>query len=145
VTGADPARVEEVLGQLRARGGRVTTPRRAILKALLQADDHVTADDLLARVQATHPDIHTSTVYRTLETLAGLGVVDHVHLGHGRAVYHLADHRHQHLLCTGCGLVTEAPDDVLGDLTRRLDQEYGFALQARHFALTGRCRRCRTG
>jgi Fur family ferric uptake transcriptional regulator len=138
-----PSRIDDVLALLRERGGRVTTPRRVILGALLEADDHVTADDLTTAVQRRHPEIHQSTVYRTLETLAELGVVDHVHLGHGRAVFHLADERHQHLLCSSCGLVIEAPDDVVDDLAGRLDAEYGFALDARHFALTGTCRACR--
>ena len=136
--------IDDVLGMLRERGGRVTTPRRVILTALLEAGDHVTADDLTAAVQRRHPEVHQSTVYRTLETLAELGVVDHVHLGHGRAVFHLADERHQHLLCSSCGLVIEAPDDVVDDLARRLDDEYGFALDARHFALSGRCQACRS-
>lgn len=136
--------IDDVLGMLRARGGRVTTPRRVILTALLEAGDHVTADDLTAAVRRRHPEVHQSTVYRTLETLADLGVVDHVHLGHGRAVFHLADERHQHLLCSSCGLVIEAPDDVVDDLARRLDDEYGFALDARHFALSGRCQACRS-
>lgn len=132
-----------MLALLRSRGGRVTTPRRAILSALLEADHHVTADDLTAAVQRDHPEIHQSTVYRTLETLTELGVVDHVHLGHGGAVFHLAHERHQHLLCSSCGRVTEAPEDVVADLARQLDDRYGFALEARHFALTGRCARCR--
>lgn len=137
------SRIDEVLALLRARGGRVTTPRRVILAALLEGDEHVTADELTARVQRRHPEIHQSTVYRTLETLAELGVVDHVHLGHGGAVFHLADERHQHLLCSSCGLVIEAPDDVVDGLVHRLDEQYGFALDARHFALTGVCRDCR--
>lgn len=137
------SRIDEVLALLRARGGRVTTPRRAILAALLDAKDHVSADELTTAVQRRHPEIHQSTVYRTLETLAELGVVDHVHLGHGRMVFHLADERHQHLLCSSCGKVVQAPDDVVDDLARRLDEEYGFELEARHFALWGRCRRCR--
>jgi Fur family ferric uptake transcriptional regulator len=138
----DAARLERILGLFRSRGGRVTTPRRAIIAALLDAPGHVTADELTATVQAAHPDVHTSTIYRCLASLEDLGVVDHVHLGHGRAVYHLADESHQHLVCESCGVVVEVPDAVLGTLARKLRSEFGFELRPRHFAMTGRCEGC---
>jgi Fur family transcriptional regulator, ferric uptake regulator len=141
-SGGDGDRVEAILGLLRGRGGRVTTARRAIVAALLAAHAHVTAEDLTAAVQDRHPDVHASTVYRCLESLADLGVVEHVHLGHGRAVYHLADRTHQHLVCEGCGAVVEVPDDVFESLGRRLRDDYGFVIRPRHFALLGRCLAC---
>jgi len=135
-------RLEDVLDRIRERGGRVTVPRRVIIDAMLGAGEHVTADDLAARVQAEHPDIHLSTVYRCLDTLTELGVVTHVHLGHGPAVYHLADHPHMHVVCESCGEVVEVPDDLLDGVARRLASEVGFTLDPTHFALVGRCRRC---
>ena len=133
---------EPILGMLRAQGGRVTTCRRAILEAFLGFGGHVTAEALTARVQAAQPDVHESTVYRFLDELERLGVVDHVHLGHGPAVYHLATDTHHHLVCDGCGTVVEVPDELFADLRGRLQTEFGFALQPRHFAVTGRCSAC---
>ena len=133
-----------ILDRLRAAGGRVTGPRRAVVAALLAADDHVTADDLAAAVQAADPDIHLSTVYRTLDALEQLGVVDHVHLGHGRAVYHLADDPHQHLVCEACGDVIEVPDDLFAEVAQQVRRAYGFRLRPNHFAVVGRCEGCAT-
>ena len=121
-------RAERILELLRSRGGRVTAARRAIVTALLESANHVTADDLTAAVQRAHPDVHESTIYRCLDALEELEVVDHVHLGHGRAVYHLADERHQHLVCSACGAVVEVPDEVFDELTARLEAEFGFRL-----------------
>ena len=123
--------------------GRTTTARVALVDALLEADGHVTADDLAAAVQARHPDVHRSTIYRTLDALERAGVVDHVHLGHGRAVYHLADDPHQHLVCEECGGVVEVPDKLFDDLAATLRRRYGFAIRPNHFAVLGRCRACR--
>ncbi|MEA2684848.1 MAG: Fur family transcriptional regulator, ferric uptake regulator [Actinomycetota bacterium] len=139
---ATAERLEEILGLLRARGGRVTTPRRAIISSLLRSGGHVTADELTSEIQANYPDVHLSTIYRCLEALQELGVVDHVHLGHGRAVYHLADEAHQHLLCEVCNRVFEVPDEVFADLSARLRSEYGFAIRPRHFAVLGQCTDC---
>jgi Fe2+ or Zn2+ uptake regulation protein len=133
---------EPILGLLRAHGGRVTTCRRAILETFLGVGGHVTAEALTARVQVGQPDVHESTVYRFLDELERLGVVDHVHLGHGPAVYHLASDAHHHLVCDGCGTVVEVPESVFADLRNRLAQGFGFTLHPRHFAVTGRCRAC---
>jgi Fe2+ or Zn2+ uptake regulation protein len=135
-------RLEEILGRLRARGGKVTKPRREIITALLEADEHVTAEALVEGVRRADPEIHISTVYRTLETLTELGVINHVHLGHGPAVYHLTDDVHHHLVCDGCGTIIELPADVFDALARRVERDYGFRLDAHHFALGGHCRNC---
>ena len=134
---------EPILGLLRARGGRVTTCRRAILETFLGIGGHVTAEALTARVQANQPDVHESTVYRFLDELERLGVVDHVHLGHGPAVYHLTQDPHHHLICRSCDTVLEAPAGLLTAAAKRVDDQYGFRLDAKHFALSGVCAHCR--
>ena len=136
--------VAVILARMRAAGGRVTVARRALVQALV-AGEHLTADDLAAQVQALHPDVHLSTVYRTLDALEELGIVTHVHLGHGRAVYHLAESAHLHLVCSRCGSVTEVSDDVIAPLADMVSRENGFTLEPRHFALLGTCRTCSAG
>lgn len=139
----DRARYERIVADLRANHGRVTSARAAIITTLLRAEGHVTADDVAVVVQATHPDVHLSTIYRTLDALESIGVLDHVHLGHGRAVYHLADAPHQHLVCEICGSVIEVPDELFTDLGASIKQHYGFSIRPNHFAVLGRCRYCR--
>ncbi|HEX4904268.1 MAG TPA: Fur family transcriptional regulator [Acidimicrobiales bacterium] len=136
------SRAGAVLDALRASGVRITAPRRAVVTALVEADDHLGADELAARVASDEPDVHLSTVYRTLDALERIGVVTHVHLGHGRAVYHLTDRLHQHAVCEDCGAVVELPDDVLDDVRARLRRETGFEVDPHHFALVGRCGGC---
>ncbi len=133
---------EPILALLRARGGRVTTCRRTILETFLGIGGHVTAESLTAQVQATQPDVHESTVYRFLDELERLGVVDHVHLGHGPAVYHLSRDAHHHLVCDRCGTVVEVPEEVFAGLRTQLQADFGFSLAPRHFAVTGRCQSC---
>ena len=120
----------------------MTPARRALLSSLLQARRHVTADDLAGMVQAGHPEVHRSTIYRSLEALEQAGVVDHVHLGHGRAIYHLSDDDHQHLVCEQCGQVEEVPESVFVSLGKTLLRDYGFTMRSKHFAVLGRCTNC---
>ncbi|MGH9157077.1 MAG: Fur family transcriptional regulator [Acidimicrobiales bacterium] len=136
-------RLEAMVDLLRERRGRVTTPRRAIIAALIDAGSHVTAEELTATVRASHPDVAPSTVYRCLEALEEVGAVEHVHLGHGPAVYHVAGAgTHQHLVCESCGAVVEVPDALFEALARRVLTEFGFTLHPGHFAVGGRCRAC---
>jgi len=78
------------MAALRAEGGRSTVQRRAIVTALLGAPRHVTAEELADSIHREHPEIATTTIYRTLDALERQGLVQHAHLGHGPAVYHLA-------------------------------------------------------
>ncbi len=138
--------VELVLAELRRRGGRVTTTRRLVLRALFEHPGHRSApelaEDLAKEVQAYGLDVHMSTVYRFLDELEELGVVSHSHLGHGPAVYDVSPVGHFHLVCQQCGAVTETPDVLLSELARSLKARYGFAIDAHHFAMAGLCKNC---
>lgn len=134
--------VDDILLRLRSAGGRLTEPRRAVIEALVSGGDHPTADDLAEQVAQHHPTVHKSTVYRTLDALSELGIVDHVHLGHGRAVYHLSNDTDLHLLCDQCGAVDHISAEVLATSRAAIAQATGFVLEAGHFALPGLCRNC---
>ncbi|MEI2653910.1 MAG: transcriptional repressor [Microthrixaceae bacterium] len=74
--------------------------------------------------------------------LAELGVLEHVHMGHGPAVYHLTHERHVHLVCRGCGVVLELTDDALTDVAAEIERTTGFVIEPSHFAINGRCAAC---
>lgn len=136
--------VDTVLDALRRSGGRVTSTRRATVEALLaHTDRHLSAEQIVAAVRHRHPDVAESTVYRTLSTLEELGVIAHMHLDHGPATFHLADHRHRHLVCRGCHAVVEMPADLYSDLAAEVERRYGFVVEDEHFALSGLCPPCR--
>lgn len=137
-----PASVDDVLGLLRAAGGRVTPSRRILVEVLFESDAHRSAEDLAAAVQDRAPDVHLSTVYRNLEELQRLGVVVHTHEGHGPATYHLASSSHAHLVCEGCGRRLEASEDLFAELARLARERYGFTVDPHHFAVLGRCAEC---
>lgn len=135
-------RVEDLCEALRSHRERVTPARRAVLEVLVASADHLTAEEILERVEAVAPDVHLATVYRALETLTRVAIVEHAHLGHGPAVYHLAADDHHHLVCETCGAVTEAPASLFRSAERRMRDEFGFVPNSRHFAIVGRCRAC---
>lgn len=87
-------RVLRALAALRRRGERVTPARCAVLRVIDAADrsdEHLTAEQVGARVGEFEPSIHRATVYRTLTSLTDAGLLSHVHLGGSGTVYHLVD------------------------------------------------------
>jgi Fur family transcriptional regulator, ferric uptake regulator len=128
-----------ILDQIRARGERITTPRRAVIELLASTHEHLTVEDIASRLHPVHPSIAPSTVYRTLEALQEWGMVERVHRGQGATFFHLAQ-THQHVVCEVCGKVTDIPAHELDDLVARLRERYAFELRPSRFALLGECR-----
>jgi Fur family transcriptional regulator, ferric uptake regulator len=139
----DATTVEGVLDLVRQQGGRVTSSRRLLLRALFDSNEHHTAEELAAVVQQQSPDIHLSTVYRNLDELERLGVIVHSHLGHGPATYHLAASAHGHFVCEECGKMIEAPDNLFASLAQVARTQFDFTIDPHHFAMLGRCANCR--
>jgi Fe2+ or Zn2+ uptake regulation protein len=136
--------VDEVGRLLRARGERMTGPRKAVLAVLAASGGHLGAEDVVTRVAALDAGVHRASVYRTLDALCGLGVVQHVHIGHGATAYHLVHggDPHVHAQCSSCGAVVDLPPDVLESAGRRMERESGFVLDPTHVALSGTCATC---
>jgi Fe2+ or Zn2+ uptake regulation protein len=121
----------------------MTGPRRAVLSALAAQHEHLTADQVVTSVAERDPGVHRASVYRTLETLSALGVVQHVHVGHGTTTYHLAgDEAHLHAQCGRCGAVIDLPASLLDDVAALVRSQHGFQLDPSHVALSGTCARC---
>ena len=114
-----------------------------MLEALLQAgDQHLTADELAPRVRETHPAIHLSTVYRTLDSLTDANVIVLARFADRPATYHLATDRHHHAICSRCGKTISLPIGVLDPVRRRLLRDHGFQADPHHLTIPGVCREC---
>ena len=136
---------EEIVAQLRAEGKRITQAKRAVIRALLEAGDHRTVEEITLTVQEHVPDVSLSTVYRILEEREDLAIVDHTHNGHQAATYHLAGRDHGHVTCQRCGTTFEVATEVFDLFSRELRRATGFQLDPHHVALSGLCEECRAG
>jgi Fur family transcriptional regulator, ferric uptake regulator len=124
---------------LRDEGRRITTARRLVIELLARTDEHLTADDLAIRIHDAHPEIHLSTVYRTLDSFREWGLLEHVHQPHGPSFFHLTG-AHRHLVCDACGRIHDVPAVEFEALVVRIRELYAFELRLGHVALVGRCR-----
>ncbi len=129
---------DDAVERVRGGGGRITKARRTLLEDLYAHGGRITAEELTER----HDDIDQATVYRALSHFEEVGVVEHVHLGHGPAAYRWAGVRTVAAVCESCGAVTDIPADELDALADRLEGKYGLRLALGHFALSVRCPTC---
>ena len=128
--------------ELRRRGYRLTPQRQLVLEAVGRLG-HATPEEIVTAVRRTASGVNISTVYRTLELLEELGLVQHAHLGHGASTYSVtSDDDHVHLVCRDCGGIEEAPPSVVATVVAELAATRGFTVDVGHFAVFGRCRDC---
>lgn len=135
-------RLDEALEALKSRGLRLTPQRIAIVTTVLEADGHLSAEGLLAKIESSVPNVNLSTVYRTLAILEEAELVGHAHLGHGEAQYFRPGEDHYHLHCNDCDRVIEVDPGDLRPVAKKLADRYGFEPDFGHFAIPGRCEQC---
>jgi Fur family ferric uptake transcriptional regulator len=136
---------QEAIATLAGHGYRMTAPRRAIIASALRQERPFTAEQLVADAASATGASGRSTVYRTLEILASLGVLSRILDGSGRPVYVAGApiHRH-HLVCAGCGAAVPFNACPVGDLADALARENDFEVHGHLLEIFGTCLDCRT-
>ena len=135
--------MSDLLERLRARGWRMTSQRRVVAEVLTGDHVHLTADEVHVRAVRLLPEISRATVYNTLGELVQLGEVMEVSLDGRAKRYDPNAHRpHQHLACSGCGLIRDVhpTGDPLADLPE--EERYGFAVSDVDITYRGLCPSC---
>lgn len=140
-------RIERIKKQLHAQSYKLTPQREATVRVLLEREeDHLSAEDIYLLVKEKAPEIGLATVYRTLELLSELKVVDKINFGDGVSRYDLrkegAAHFHHHLVCMECGAVEEIVEDLLEDVEKKIEDEWQFQVKDHRLTFHGICRKC---
>jgi Fur family ferric uptake transcriptional regulator len=126
-------------------GYRITAPRRAVAELVAGRDGHFTAADLVADARERHLAIGRATVFRSLEVLAGLGVVERLDLPSGDHAYVPCEPaHHHHVVCSRCGrsVAVEIDDRRLAAVVRDIGRSTGFAVESHRIELFGVCPAC---
>ena len=133
--------------QLHASGFKLTPQRESTLLVLLENEkDHLSAEEVYMLAKLKSSEIGLATVYRTLEILTELKVVNKVSFNDGLARYDLrkegAKHFHHHLLCLECGNIEEIEEDLLDDVEKIVEKQYGFLVKDHRLTFHGICKTC---
>lgn len=142
-------KIDQIKQQLQSEGYKLTPQREATARVLLEnEEEHLSAEDVFMLVRDIMPETGLATVYRTLELLTEMHIVEKINFGDGVARYDLRDnnnrHHHHHLICVKCGAVDEIMEDWLGPLEERLEAEFNFTVLDHRLDFQGICHRCQT-
>ena len=136
--GLDCRTLGEAVDALRARGLRLSAVRLRVLETLFEDDAPMSAEEIAHR-HALDP----SSVYRNLEALESLGLLRHVHLGHGPGLYALRGRgEREYLYCEGCGAVRELSPQEVDPVRDRIRDRFGYEARFTHFPVVGLCPAC---
>jgi Fur family transcriptional regulator, ferric uptake regulator len=131
------------INQINASGYRLTTPRRMIAEIIAGSDRALTPAEIFIQARSINNGIGLVTVYRTLEKLESLNLVEKVHHKAGCHAYIAHRDGHQHLLiCKGCNRVVYFDGDDYAKLMESIGEKSGFQMQDHWLQLLGICPEC---
>lgn len=137
--------IESWLESLKDSGYRLTTPRRAIVTIIANAPCALDAIEIYDQGRIEHPNLGLVTVYRTLEKLEELDLIQRVHHPDGCNMYIRASQGHEHLLlCKSCGQVVFFSGDDLSRLIEETSRFSGFQIQEHWLQFFGLCSNCQS-
>jgi len=128
---------------LNVSGLRITSQRSLILEIIRRG--HLDADEIFRQARAKQPRLSLSTVYRTLQALKKLGLVEELHFDDTHHHYEMKPpSEHQHLVCLGCGKVVEFKCPLsIKRMKENIAREKGFEITGTEIRMTGYCPECR--
>lgn len=135
--------VERAEAELRRCGHRSTLPRSLVIGAIGRQDCVLSADQIAEELKRGTRRVGTATIYRTLELLEGLGLVQRLDVGDGLARFEPAlpggEHHHHHYVCAECDRVTPFEDEELERAIEALSSRLGGRVQSHEVILRGGC------
>lgn len=142
---------EQFKNMLREKGLKVTNQRLLVLEVLSEnRDRHMTAEDIYELVKEGYPEIGLATIYRTVQLLLDMQLVDRINLDDGCVRYEIGHqtgehsrHHHHHLICRTCGKVISFDDDLLEELESHIEEKLGFHVLDHELKFYGQCKECR--
>jgi len=142
-SGKDP-----VFDSLRRKGHRITAQRETILQIFRDQPngEHLSAEELHARLLETGSNVSLATTYRTLKLLSSLGLLRELDFAEGHKHYELKQDTvpHQHIICTGCNLTLEFEDHFLEEAGQKIGARYKFDVIDAQFKIFWLCPNCKT-
>jgi Fur family ferric uptake transcriptional regulator len=121
----------------------LTTQRKLLLDTIREVGGHLDAKELYRRASEKDESISLATVYRNLRLFKEHGIIEERHLRRGCCCYEMRrSGEHQHLVCRGCGHVTEFESPLIGKLVAEVERKNGFTADKVELCIEGYCRNC---
>ena len=127
---------------LRSKGYKATPQRIAICRIVLNSRAHPSAQQVYDEVKKIHPTISLATVYKTLEVLRDLDLMQEINFPKGQARFDSYMNPHINLICLKCGTITDLDDKTVEDITRKVAAATKFKPAGQRMDVYGICQKC---
>jgi Fur family ferric uptake transcriptional regulator len=132
-----------ILAALERAGFRRTAPRRALAELITAQEGHFTAAGLVTEARARRIGVGRATVFRTLEALESLDLVERLDLPSGEHAYVACERsHHHHVVCSRCGRSSEIDDAGLKAVVHQIAKRTGYRVDEHRLELFGLCPAC---
>jgi Fe2+ or Zn2+ uptake regulation protein len=137
-------KLNEIERALKEKGYKLTGQRRIIIEAFDQCPVHYTAHEIFEKVKVKNPSINFSTVYRNLELLCNLGIINKLHISSGISHFELShNEHHHHVICIKCGDMQGIDMCPYEGLKNNELDVLGFVPVEHKFEIYGYCKKCK--
>ena len=124
---------------------KLTPQREAVLRVIMEREDHPTASDIFEAARKRLPTISYATVYNSLRYLREAGLVHEISFGDSASRYDRETDRHDHAICTDCGSLVDFELPEAAKLMQAAARKSHFKPESVHLTLRGLCPDCRDG
>jgi len=129
---------------VKRKGLKFTSQRESILEEILNVKGHFEIEDMVKRIKEKNIPVSRATVYRTLNILKEMGLVNEVIKYKNKTIYEISlKQHHDHLICTKCGSIIEFSEEEIEKLQDKICKEYGFKPETHRLEIFGICKNCR--
>jgi Fur family ferric uptake transcriptional regulator len=146
VTTTQAAWLDYAVEELRRAGYRAGGARTAVVELLAEQDCCLTAQEIFDELRERDRRVGIASVYRALDLLTSMKLVQRLEMGEGVARYepaHADGEHHHHVVCDRCGKVAAFEDENLEGALEDLAGKLGYALEGHDVVLRGECPECR--
>lgn len=139
---ASPKSDAATIQALRSKGYKATPQRIAICRIALNSRTHPSAQQVYEEVKKTHPTVSLATVYKTLEVLRELDLLQEINFPKGQARFDSYMNPHINLVCLKCGSITDIDDKAIKEIIRKVTASTKFKPTGQRIDVYGICQKC---
>ena len=133
-----------IIQALRGKGYKATPQRIAICRLALSSREHPSAQKIYKEVKDIHPTVSLATVYKTLQILTELGLIQELDFPKSQARFDSYVEPHINLVCLRCGNIRDMDDPAAREMVARIAAEAGFTWTGQRLDVYGICKTCRS-
>jgi len=134
-----------IIQALRRKGYKATPQRITICRFALQSQDHPSTQRIYNGVKELYPTISLATVYKTLQILKELGLIQELNFPQGETRFDSCMKPHINLVCVRCGYIKDIDDLTLSEIVARATATAKFTATGQRIDVYGICEKCGSG